>query len=66
MKTSDSWDWPLLLYSARKVLGYSDREFWKLTPRKLNALIRIHAEVRDPKNNKNEGTGKPGYIDQVM
>jgi len=36
---SQPWDWVYMYYCATVLLGMSEREFWRLTPRKLNALM---------------------------
>ncbi|MNB67117.1 hypothetical protein D3C75_136000 [compost metagenome] len=61
--TKDSWDWPFLLYIVTTVLKKSERQFWLMTPRKLNALTRAHARVNGDDKDKPK---KMGYIDQVM
>ncbi|OGI00472.1 MAG: hypothetical protein A2Y25_12035 [Candidatus Melainabacteria bacterium GWF2_37_15] len=33
------WDWVWMYYCATVLLGIEEREFWRLTPRKLNALM---------------------------
>jgi uncharacterized phage protein (TIGR02216 family) len=70
MPTSDGWDWPFLLYTATVILRRSEAQFWRMTPRKLNALTRVHAEVNDPESGKKKKKDYPraatGFIDQVM
>lgn len=41
----ETWDWPLLYYIGTVTLGMTEEEFWKCTPRKLFALLKIHGEV---------------------
>ena len=51
-----------------------EEEFWKTSPRKLNALLELHArlngagdeEVEESKQRKGTDTKKTGYIDQVL
>lgn len=46
------------------------RCFWKLTPRKLSLLVKVHIDlntVKDKdKDNKTKKGHKLGYIDQVF
>jgi len=51
------------------ILGFSEEEFWRMTPRKLTALGQKHLEVEKAKNG--DGSGKKSeqkvaYIDQVL
>lgn len=64
MPTNDSWDWPFLMYTATVLFRRTEREFWRMTPKKLNALSRIYIRLND----KGEGQKdqKQGYIDQVI
>lgn len=70
MPQGDAWDWPLLLYAGTVILNRSEREFWRMSPRKLKALSKIHVELNapDPKKNKKGAMtqSKPGFIDQVF
>ncbi len=70
MPQDDAWDWPLLLYAGTVILNRSEREFWRMSPRKLKALSKIHVELNtsDPKKNKKGAMtqSKPGFIDQVF
>ena len=59
----DGWDWRYIKYSGRIVLKMSEEEFWRTTPRELNALVKVHIEVNTPKKKKK---GITGYIDQVL
>jgi hypothetical protein len=57
----------LLLYVATVVLKRSERQFWKMSPRKLNALVKVHIKM----NNSDEDEDSPektkhGFIDQVF
>lgn len=42
MSNNDQWDWVYMYYCATVLLGMSEQEFWRLTPRKLNALMSKH------------------------
>lgn len=69
MPENDAWDWPLLLYAGTVILNRSEREFWRMSPRKLKALSTVHVELNnaEPKKSKNGlPKSKPGFIDQVF
>lgn len=58
------WCW----YLAVKILGMTEEEFYKATPRKLFKLAEIHREISNPKgidtkSNKSKPVEK--YIDQL-
>jgi hypothetical protein len=36
-----------LYYLGRTVLGLDEDTFWKCTPRKLDALLKVHAEIQN-------------------
>jgi hypothetical protein len=44
----------------------SEEKFWKTTPRKLNALLKIHMEVQGSEGGSSDNRVKPGFIDQEM
>jgi hypothetical protein len=48
----------------------SETQFWKTTPRKLNALLMVHKDVNTPesekKNSKKKASGQKQYIDNVL
>lgn len=50
----DDWDWSLLYYVGTVILGMTEEEFWKCTPRKLFSLLTIHGEV----SGQSDGQGK--------
>jgi len=64
MPLTDSWDWELLIYTATVVLKRSEKQFWTMTPRKLNALTHIHTKMNG--GDKDKKQPKTGYIDQVL
>lgn len=71
MPADDGWDWPVLLYIATVILLRPEKEFWRMVPRKLNALLSAHAQVNNPEDDGSGGTSTPdkpkvGFIDQVM
>jgi hypothetical protein len=65
MALQDPWDWPLLLYVGTVFLRRSERAFWKMLPRKLHALVKVHTELNGG-GNRAEEQPKQGFIDQVM
>lgn len=67
MPKNDGWDWPLLLYVGTVILRRTEKQFWRMTPRKLNALTKAHIEINSPDKNKSKKQGaRAGYIDQVF
>ena len=73
MPLDDGWDWPFLLYIGTVILRRSEKVFWRMTPRKLNALTRAHAEMKGAsKKSAQQGDtagfqdAVPGYIDDVF
>ena len=71
MPEDDAWDWPLLLYAGTVILNRSEREFWRMSPRKLRALSTIHVELNSQDSKKGgkspkQPSVKKGYIDQVF
>jgi hypothetical protein len=40
----EGWDWPWLKYLGTVILHKSENEFWRSTPRELDALWRKHQE----------------------
>lgn len=59
---NDAWDWPFLNYCATVLLHRTEMQFWRMTPRKLNALMAVYIEL----NSHNNGNGKAGFIDNVL
>jgi len=43
------------------ILQKSEADFWNSTPREINALMAVHADVNNPKEKE-----KLGYIDEVL
>lgn len=71
MPADDGWDWPVLLYIATVILKRSEKEFWRMVPRKLNALLSAHAQINNSDDEETGDTSAPskskvGFIDQVM
>ena len=62
-KDSDGWDWEWFRYGSTVILNRTETEFWKLTPREFNSLMKVHVYVNDPKSKKNE---KLTPIDKVL
>ncbi len=46
------WDWVYMYYCATVLLGMSEREFWRLTPRKLNALMSRYIGTAEQSNDE--------------
>jgi len=65
MPNNDTWDWPVLLYVGTITLKRTERQFWKMTPRKLKALTDTHIDLNEGKQ-KDKGKNKARYIDQVF
>jgi len=64
MDEDNAWDWPLLLYAGTVILRRSEKEFWRMTPRKLRALFNVHVEVNKTDDKKSDN--RKGYIDEVI
>lgn len=56
------WCW----YLAVKILGMTEEEFLKSTPKKLFKLADIHLELNSPKEEKKENKQEDKYIDNIM
>lgn len=61
----DGWDWPFLLYVGLAILHVPEKYFWRITPRKFQALVRSHATVNSSEGGKHSGKQKEGHIDDV-
>lgn len=46
------WNWLWLYYLGTVVLGMSEAEFWRCTPRKLFALAEVHLKVHSGEGQK--------------
>lgn len=68
MPVNDSWDWPKLLYIGTVLLRRTEGQFWRMTPRKLNALARAYIAMNPSGDSKEttKGGATTGYIDQVF
>lgn len=69
MPADDGWDWPILLYVGTVILKRSEGAFWRMTPRKFNALLEAHARINNPEGDGSaKAADKPqtGFIDQVI
>lgn len=63
---SEEWDWVSLFYAGTTILGLSEESFWKATPRKLNALTKIHMELNSQEETqKTKKAEQTGFIDQL-
>lgn len=59
-----------MLYAGLVWLNMDEKDFWKLTPRKLYLLLDVHRQVRDQENggtskSKKKGKIPTAYIDQI-
>lgn len=67
MPEDDAWDWPVLLYVGTVILRRTEKAFWRMSPRKLNALSNAHIELNSSSEDKPKKTAQTtGYIDQVL
>jgi uncharacterized phage protein (TIGR02216 family) len=68
MPADDAWDWPLMMYVATVLLKRTEKQFWRMTPRKLHALTRAHIMVNGSGDNPEQGSNNAvtGYIDQAF
>ena len=62
-KSSDGWDWEWFMNGSTVILYRTDNNWWKMTPREFNSLMRIHIEINDPKSKKED---KLKHIDDVL
>jgi hypothetical protein len=49
---------------ATVILNREEKYFWRMTPRKLNELLKVHYRLNGAGPKK--GAAKQGFIDQVM
>lgn len=63
MTPNDGWDWPFLMYVATVILGRTERQFWKMTPRKLSALAKAHVTYHGG-DKEDEGASPTSSIPQ--
>lgn len=68
MPRDDTWDWPVLMYVGTVFLRRNERQFWRMTPRKLKALTDAHIDLNSSKEGGSDTKSKSGvgYIDQVI
>ncbi|WP_413373290.1 hypothetical protein [Paenibacillus taichungensis] len=48
------------------LLGMTDQEFWRCTPRKLFGLWEVHMRVNGLDKENEKPSAPPGYIDQFI
>lgn len=68
MPEDDLWEWNILMYVVTVLLKRSEREFWRMTPRKVKALTDAHVELNSsPEDREKAKKDKPkfAYIDQI-
>lgn len=60
-------DFDYFFYIGKVVMGLTEEEFWRSTPRKINALYRIHRRFNGwDKGKEDEDEGERVYhIDEV-
>jgi uncharacterized phage protein (TIGR02216 family) len=66
MPRNDTWDWPVLLYVGTVILKRTERQFWRMSPRKLNALTDAHIDLNSQNHDSKKQDIQTGYIDQVI
>lgn len=66
MPRGDAWDWPLLLYTATVLLKRTEKQFWRMSPRKLQALVKVHVDLNNGDTETDEPKAKQGFIDQIF
>jgi hypothetical protein len=54
------------MYTATVLLRRTEKQFWRMTPRKLNSLVKAHIKANNPE--PDDGKDKPttGFIDQIF
>ena len=66
MPKDDTWDWPVLLYVGTVILKRNERQFWRMTPRKLTALTDAHIDLNDGKDRDKKKKEQTKFIDQIF
>lgn len=66
MPVDDQWDWPVLLYVGTVLLNRTELQFWRMTPRKLNALTNVHVKFNGGGSGGDKQSQQTGYIDNVF
>ena len=61
-KKADGWDWAWFKYGGTVILRKTEEQFWKMTPREFNVLMKVHIDINSNKKKENP----MGYIDQVL
>lgn len=64
----DGWDWPFIIYAGTVWLRRTEEEIWKMTPRKLQALLLVHYDIKRQENGKESQRDKQetvGFIDTI-
>lgn len=62
----DEWDWSLLNYVGTVHLGMDESDFWKSTPRKILALMKIDAEAKNMNLSEDEDLSGDKAVEQFM
>ncbi|MCX7905025.1 MAG: hypothetical protein N2486_11020, partial [Caloramator sp.] len=58
---SEGWDWEWLFYLGKNLLKMTEEQFWKSTPKKLQALFNVYKRV-----NGIEEEEELDYIDNII
>lgn len=55
-----------MMYVATVILRRTEKQFWRMSPRKLNALVKAHVRLNNPDESEKQEKPKMGYIDQIF
>ncbi|WP_353928758.1 hypothetical protein [Desulfofundulus kuznetsovii] len=55
-----------MYYAGTVILGMSEEEFWRCTPRKLHALLEVHARINSPDSKDKPLAGQPATLDDLL
>lgn len=65
----DNWDWPFIVYAGTVLLRRSEDEVMRMTPRKFNALLKVHSFIEQQKAGaRSKGNAQQqtvGFIDNI-
>lgn len=56
----------MLLYVGTVILKRNERQFWRMTPRKLTALTDAHIDLNDGKDRDKKKKEQTKFIDQIF
>ena len=67
--SKDGWDWPFIIYVGTVWLNRTEEETMRMTPRKLQALLKVHYYIEKQKMGSGKHKGKDnvasGFIDKI-